>query len=136
MVDINPVNKNTVVNVNSSGSVSEIKTTTPQHYYDGLAKQWAISADKVQGLDYSSKYYAEKSRESAQNAQAFVEQVNNVKNEAITEITTTKNETIDGLFNISNTSKEEILQIEENAIKNIEEIKEDSKELIIKEAQE
>ena len=136
MVDINPVNKNTVVNVNSSGSVSEIKTTTPQHYYDGLAKQWAISADKVQGLDYSSKYYAEKSRESAQNAQAYVEQVNNVKNEAITEITTTKNETIDGLFNISNTSKEEILQIEENAIKNIEEIKEDSKELIIKEAQE
>ena len=136
MVDINPVDKNTVVNVNSSGSVSEIKTTTPQHYYDGLAKQWAISADKVQGLDYSSKYYAEKSRESAQNAQAYVEQVNNVKNEAITEITTTKNETIDGLFNISNTSKEEILQIEENAIKNIEEIKEDSKELIIKEAQE
>lgn len=136
MVDVNPINKNTVVNVNSSGSVSEIKTTTPQHYYDGLAKQWAISADKVQGLDYSSKYYAEKSRESAQNAQAYVEQVNNVKNEAITEITTTKNETIDGLFNISNTSKEEILQIEENAIKNIEEIKEDSKELIIKEAQE
>lgn len=125
MVDINPVNKNTVVNVNSSGSVSEIKTTTPQHYYDGLAKQWAINVDKVQGLDYSSKYYAEKSKESAQNAQAYAEQVNNVKNEAITEITTTKNETIDRLFNISNTSKEEISQAEQTAITNIESSKND-----------
>ena len=53
MVDVNPVNKNTSVNVSSSGTVSQIKTTTPQNYYDGLSKQWAISEDKVQGLDYS-----------------------------------------------------------------------------------
>lgn len=130
MVDVNPVNKNTSVNVSSSGSVSQIKTTTPQNYYDGLAKQWAIGEDKIQGLDYSSKYYAEKSKESALKAQNYVDEVNIIKNETVTEITTLKNETVDSVLNTSNTTKEEILDIEEEIVKNIEEIKTDSVELI------
>ena len=93
MVDVNPVNKNTTVSVNSSGSVSQIKTTTPQNYYDGLAKQWAIDEDLVQGIDYSSKHYAQESEKSAKNAKAYAEQVGTVKNEAISEINLTKNET-------------------------------------------
>lgn len=113
MVDVNPVNKSTSVSVSSSGTVSQIKTTTPQNYYDGLSKQWAISEDKVQGLDYSSKYYAQKAQENSQGALNALENVENVTTNAIDQITTTKNETVNNIYNISSQTQQEITELEE-----------------------
>ena len=126
MVQVNPTNQSTNIKVSSAGTTSNINTITPQEYYNRIAEQWAVSESLVQGKDYSSKYYAEKSKESAQNAQTYVEQVNTVKNETITEITTTKNETIVSLLNTSNATKAEISQAEQTALTNIENSKNDA----------
>ena len=126
MVDVNPVNKNTSVNVSSSGSVSQIKTTTPQNYYDGLAKQWAIDDGLVQGIDYSSKHYAQESAKSAQDAQAYTEQIGTIKEEAITEIGNTKNETIQIVQNASSNTIQSVAMLKESTLAEIENIKEDT----------
>lgn len=136
MVDVNPVNKNTTVSVNSSGSVSQIRTTTPQNYYDGLAKQWAISEDKVQGLDYSSKYYAQQAKENSQEALSALENVETVTTNAINQITTTKNETVDGIYNISSQTQQEITELKETLKTDLENTKVSAVTQLSKEAQE
>lgn len=136
MVDVNPVNKNTTVSVNSSGSVSQIKTTTPQNYYDGLAKQWAIDEGLVQGIDYSSKHYAQESEKSAKNAQAYTKQAEEVKNEAVSEINLIKTETTEIIQGISNTTIQNITEIKDNAISNIGTTKEETLAQIENEAKE
>lgn len=64
MVDIH-VNDNTNqirINVNpTSNSVSSVIGN--EVFYNGLAKEWAISENLVQGEDYSAKYYAQLARE-------------------------------------------------------------------------
>ena len=129
MVQVNPTNKNTTVKVSSLGAVSNIQTTTPQAYYDGLAKQWATSDKIVQGIDYSSKYYAEKSKESAQasleNKEASehaIEEINTIRDNTLTEITTEKENSILEIKDTTVTQKNEIenaSQVEQNKIKDL-----------------
>lgn len=97
MVDVS-TNDNTIgINVSSAGQKSSIGFVTPQSYYDGLAKQWAISESLVNNEDYSSKHYAEESKKQAlistskatiatEKAQEVVERTN----EALAEITAQK----------------------------------------------
>ena len=55
-----------IVNVAPQPTVSvEVDIDNVASYYYELAKQWAISPDLVEQLDYSSKYYANKSHEYA-----------------------------------------------------------------------
>lgn len=94
MVDVS-TNDNTIgINVSSAGQKSSIGFVTPQSYYDGLAKQWAISESLVNNEDYSSKHYAEESKKQAlistskatiatEKAQEVAERAN----EALAEIT-------------------------------------------------
>lgn len=70
------------IKVSSAGTKTIIGASTPQNYYDGLSKQWAISEEKVQGLDYSSKYYAEKSKEEFAKVQSEVTKAQGASNEA------------------------------------------------------
>ena len=97
MVDVS-TNDNTIgINVSSAGQKSNIGFVTPQSYYDGLAKQWAISESLVNNEDYSSKHYAEESKKQAlistskatiatEKTQEVVERAN----EALAEITAQK----------------------------------------------
>jgi hypothetical protein len=55
-----------IVNVTPQPTASvEVNVDNVASYYYDLAKQWAISPDLVEQLDYSSKYYANKSKEAA-----------------------------------------------------------------------
>lgn len=69
MVNIH-VNDNTNpirINVNPiSNSVSS--TIGNEAFYNGLAKEWAISPELVQGEDYSAKYYAGQAKQAEQTA--------------------------------------------------------------------
>jgi hypothetical protein len=74
----------------------------------------------VDGVDYSSKYYAEKSSQSALNAQSFaqsaLETLNNVDNkvqEATDNIEIKKQDTIAEMQDIATTQKEEIENLSE-----------------------
>ncbi len=70
------------IKVSSAGTKTVINASTPQNYYDGLAKQWAISNSMVQGQDYSSKYYAGKSKEEFTKTQAETQKAQSASKEA------------------------------------------------------
>jgi hypothetical protein len=53
-------------------------------YNAKIAEQWAVSENLVLGQDYSSKYYANKAKESASNAQGISEAVKSDYNEFLT----------------------------------------------------
>lgn len=65
MVQVNPSSSVFSVAVNSTNAANQVGVGRSQSYYDGLAREWAISPNIVQNEDYSSKYYAGKSKEYA-----------------------------------------------------------------------
>ena len=130
----------------SQGAVSFSQDTSA--YNAGLAEQWAISENLVLGQDYSSKYYANQAKESANNAEGFanisrntydsivetvasaVSDVQDVRNEAVEALETNKQEVIsiiesekeDALTNIQTTSNNAITVIEQETESNKQEI--------------
>lgn len=82
------------VNILPSGSSNRLDVDTSQNYYDGMARQWAISENLVNGEDYSSKHYAQKSKdqaliatENAEIATSKAQEVVDSTNEALSKIT-------------------------------------------------
>jgi hypothetical protein len=74
MVDVNAQNKTISVNVSSSGVSSSVNASgDTTMYYSKKAREWAISNRIVDGVDYSSKYYAGRANQSALNAQSFAQ---------------------------------------------------------------
>jgi hypothetical protein len=74
MVDVNTQNKTISVNVSSSGVSSNVNASGDTTlYYSNKAREWATSNRMVDGVDYSSKYYASKANENALNAQSFAQ---------------------------------------------------------------
>jgi hypothetical protein len=60
------------VNVNTPSSQGAVTLSPDTSAYNAnISEQWAISENIVLGKDYSSKYYANKAKESANNAQGF-----------------------------------------------------------------
>jgi hypothetical protein len=104
----------------SAGNVQNQITATPDssQYYSNLSKNWAIGEGLIQGVDYSSKTYAEQAKIDANNAKSFSETAQNtyinVQEEAqaaITNINTSKETAIsavntakDGAVNTVNAS--------------------------------
>lgn len=80
MVDIH-VNDNTNqirINVNpTSNSVSS--TIGNEAFYNGLAKEWAISENLVQGEDYSAKHYAQLAKVSEDIARQSIDSENKAR---------------------------------------------------------
>ena len=58
------------VRSNNDTTIFGIKDNLSE-YYAKLSERWANSPDMVNGIDYSSKYYAEKSKESANKAEIY-----------------------------------------------------------------
>ncbi len=74
---------------------SEIKSNEAKESAN-LAKEWAIKEDeKVEGKDYSSKYYAKKSKENAEIAEEKAEETNEVYQTAKEDIQKRASEKID-----------------------------------------
>ena len=84
MVDVSSQNNSVSINVSSSGTSASIKATPDTAlFYSEKSREWAISNRIVDGVDYSSKYYANKANESATKAEKVIE---DVKSEAQTQI--------------------------------------------------
>lgn len=86
MVEINSKVNSVKINVASLGTKAVVGILSNQTYYEGLAKQWAVSDSIVDGVDYSAKYYANQAKILAENLQNTADNVINVKNAAIVEI--------------------------------------------------
>ena len=127
MVDVNTQNKTISVNVSSSVVSSNVNASGDTTlYYSNKAREWAISNRIVDGVDYSSKYYASKSNQSALNAQSFAQSAQDSYNnfqqsvdgvlsdidssvqEGVDVINNTKTEIINDIELVANGEKQEI----------------------------
>lgn len=134
MVDVNTQNKTISVNVSSSGVSSNVNASGDTTlYYSNKAREWAISNRIVDGVDYSSKYYAGRANQSALNAQSFAqsaqESYNNFQQSvdgalsnidssvqgAIDEINNTKTDIITDIEFVADGEKQEIQELADNA---------------------
>lgn len=68
------------VRSNNDTTVFGIKDNLSE-YYAKLSEKWANSPDLVNGIDYSSKYYANKSKASEENARVYENAVKETYNE-------------------------------------------------------
>lgn len=128
------------ISVNKATVANEI-TATPDTslYYSNLSKQWATKIDGlVVGEDYSSKYYAENAKISAETAKmeastatglkdllkedfdGYTENLNDTKNIAIEEINTTSTVAIGNINTVVTSSTEQINNITESAIQEVQ----------------
>ena len=119
MVDVNTQNKTISVNVSSSGVSSNVSASgDASQYYSEKAREWAISNRIVDGVDYSSKYYAGSANQSALNAQSFaqsaLETLNNVDNkvqEATENIEIQKQDVITEIEDLSEQEQNKIVDL-------------------------
>lgn len=117
MVDVNTQNKTISVNVSSSGMSSNVSVSgDTSYYYSEKAREWAISNRIVDGVDYSSKYYANKSNQSALNAQTSEINARNT----YTDLQATANQKLEDLSNNTNIALENIGIAEDSALNNID----------------
>ena len=139
MVDVNTQNKTISVNVSSSGVSSNVNASGDTTlYYSNKAREWAISNRIVDGVDYSSKYYAGMANQSALNAQSFAQSAQDSYNNfqqsvdsalsdidssvqgAIDEINNTKTNIITDIEFVADGEKEEIQELADKAKDDIE----------------
>lgn len=107
--DINTVASNIedIQNAEENANVAKEKAQESADYSE-LSKQWAISSELVENIDYSSKHYAKVSKEQADISTSKTNEVVEKGNTAISEITNTKNIAISDVETLADNTKTEI----------------------------
>ena len=126
-VSVRPNKQNSVKVSSNVVSTPITANSDTSQLWSQVSKNWAISEVLVDNTDYSSKYYANKAKESASNAQGFessvrdiyngflgetteaIENVQGARDEAIANIETSRVEAID---NITTVKSESIASVE------------------------
>lgn len=103
------------VRSNNDTTIFGIKDNLSE-YYAKLSEKWANSPDLVNGIDYSSKYYANKSKASEENARVYENAVKETYNEfkgsidiALESVDNKVQQSITDIENSSNEIKDEIV---------------------------
>lgn len=130
MVDINTQENKVRVNVFTGGTKVNANAQYPSTYYDTMAKQWAVGEGIIDGTDYSSKHYAEVSKENAllsgqakDEAQVLRDTaetvISSTKDSAITSITETKDLGVGEITTAKITGIEELTTTKTTAVNEI-----------------
>lgn len=113
MVDVSSQSNKVNITVSSSGVSSNVNASgDTSHYYSEKAREWAISNRIVDGVDYSSKYYAGKANESALNAQSFAQSAQDTYNnfqQSVDGALSTVNDTVQGAITTIDTKSDEVI---------------------------
>lgn len=111
MVDISSGDKKINITVSTSGNKASVNATPDMAmYYSNKSREWAISDKIVSNEDYSSKYYANISKQNADkstvnlgnlttNYNQYKNELENTKNISIEEIETAKTNAISDITN-------------------------------------
>lgn len=109
MVDISSGDKKINITVSTSGNKASVNASPDTAmYYSNKSREWAISDKIIDGEDYSSKYYANTSKQNADKSTVNLEN-----------LTTNYNQYKNELENTKNISVEEIGTAKTNAISDI-----------------
>lgn len=114
-ITVQQSNKNSSIELGQSNQNLPIELGQSAQHYNNLAKQWAISPNIVENQDYSSKYYAEISK---QKTQEIIEQIESGK-VVLDELKETKTSSIQELNNQTNSSIISIREENNECINNI-----------------
>ena len=141
MVNVGSQDNQINITVSSGGNTSNVNATPDMAaYYSDKSKEWATSNKIVDGVDYSSKYYANISNQSATTAQGYKEQAQEIldntraiSDSAIDSINTSKTTALEELETITTSSLAEasaanslIISNKTNAVNEIGTIKSDA----------
>ena len=109
MVDISSQEKKINIKIQSGGVQANVgvKQDTAQ-YYSEKSREWATSNKIVDGVDYSSKYYANKANESATKAESAKQLVTEAKDGVIAEVKQEAQVQISTIQQVSQLEQEEV----------------------------
>lgn len=83
MVDIHVNDKKNQIKINVSPTSNSVSSTIGNEtFYNGVAKEWAISENLVQGIDYSAKHYAGQAKQAEQTATEAISHIGTSVEEA------------------------------------------------------
>lgn len=117
MVDISSGDKNINITVSTSGNKASVNATPDTAmYYSNKSREWAISDKIVDNEDYSSKYYAAKSKESAELSGTYADNANGY----LQDMTVNYTEYMENLTNSKNTALDEISTLNTSSLAEIE----------------
>ena len=143
-ITVQQSNKNLSIELGQSNQNLPIELGQSAQHYNNLAKQWAISPNIVENLDYSSKYYAEISKQKTQEIVEQIEsgkvvldelketktnsiqELNNQTNSSITSIRAENNECINNIFATSDEAIIQLTSVKTNYIDEIDAVKNSS----------
>lgn len=112
MVDVSSQNNSVSINVSTSGNSASIKATPDMaQYYSEKSREWATSNKIVDGVDYSSKYYANKANESATKAESAKQLVTEAKDGVIAEVKQEAQVQISTIQQVSQLEQEEVQEV-------------------------
>ena len=106
MIKVTPTNSNNKITVKDlSGNINITTTGNLAEQHSRISQAWATSEEMVQGVDYSSKHYANTSKE-------YSEQTLSYRNETINAVS--------GFQNLVDSSKVSIKDVSQECLDNIE----------------
>lgn len=127
MVDISSQEKKINIKIQSGGVQANVGVTQDTaQYYSEKSREWATSNRIVENIDYSSKYYAEKSKESEAKAENYERSVTEkynsfveVSNQAEAELQTLKEYSISQINTVTSSGISDIANKTNEAITNL-----------------
>ena len=143
-ITVQQSNKTSSIELGQSNQNLPIELGQSAQHYNNLAKQWAISPNIVENQDYSSKYYAEISKQKTQEIIEQIEsgkvvldelketktnsiqELNNQTNSCITSIREVNNECINRIFATSDDAIVQLTSVKTNSIDEIDAVKNSS----------
>lgn len=126
--DINTVTSNIkdIQNAEENANIAKEKAQESANYSE-LSKQWAISSELVENIDYSSKHYAEVSKEQADISTSKTNEVVQKGNTALKNIEANSTNAKNEISTLKTNSLEEITNIKNIAISDIETLADNTK---------
>lgn len=128
MVDISSGDKKINITVSSSGNKGNVSTSPDMSmFYTERSREWAISDKIVNNEDYSSKYYAQisknKTQEVINSGNKALSNINTTKTNALSEMKSKQNTSISAIKSQQNTSVNAVASTGNNYIKTFNDYK-------------
>lgn len=129
MVQVSGSNKNNTVGVQQIIQNASVEATNNQaKYYSNISKEWATGVGLIQNIDYSSKHYAQLSKDNALISATNLEELRAMADNVVTDIINTKDNINQELYTIAQELNSDMVN---SANQQKEEFENDIQEIVI-----
>lgn len=129
MVQVSGSNKNNTVGVQQIIQNASVEATNNQaKYYSNISKDWATGVGLIQNIDYSSKHYAQLSKDNALISATNLEELRVMADSVVTDLINTKDNINQELYTIAQELNSDMVN---SANQQKEEFENDIQEIVI-----